>query len=147
MCFCFCNAVSNRENTDKTMKTLERQGASPVSSVSVEVQTELEPWSARCFLQFFATSFCNFLHLSQLTKIHNHCCDKKQGNGNFSERCSEVFYSYSRKCLDVQIFMLIPEMFNCSGYSLLLLSDISNIYVQLFRVLFLFPEMFSCSEY
>ena len=54
MCFCFCNAVSNRENTDKTMKTLERQGASPVSTVSVEVQTELEPWSARCF-------FCNFL--------------------------------------------------------------------------------------
>ena len=53
MCLCFCNAVSNRENTDKTMKTLERQGASPVSTVSVEVQTELEPWSARCFFATF----------------------------------------------------------------------------------------------
>ena len=45
--------LSQTAKIDKTMKTLERQGALPVSTVSVEVQTELEPWSARCF-------FCNF---------------------------------------------------------------------------------------
>ena len=86
MSFCFCNAVSNRENTDKTMKTLERQGALPVSTVSVEVQTELEPWSARCF-------FATFRVLVLSSEMFR-----------FSE-----YFSYPQRCLDVQSIILIPR--------------------------------------